>query len=77
MSQQKPNPKKMIIPVEDAEGNFRILRLSEVNAITGEVEGDPQSAAIFHAKGKKYKHIHTEKAVEQFNAYWQANKRLA
>jgi hypothetical protein len=74
MSQQKPDPSKIIIPVEDADGEFRMIRLSEVNAITGEIEGDPQSTAIFHVGGKQYKNLHTDKGVQQFNEYWLLNK---
>jgi hypothetical protein len=70
-----PDQKKIIIPVEDVKGNFRMLRASEVRMITGEVEGDPQSAAIFHVGSKKYKSIYTEKGVQGFNEYWQANKQ--
>ncbi|QWU15688.1 hypothetical protein SAMN04487895_12736 [Paenibacillus sophorae] len=74
MSQKMPDPKKVIIPAEDADGNFRMLRVSEVNMITGEVEGDPESAAIFHVGGKKYKNVHSEKGAQGFNEYWSANK---
>lgn len=74
MTEQQNEPVKAI-PVEDEEGNFRLLLLSEVCWIGGEVEGDPESDAIFHADdGKKYKVIHSQKAADQFNEYLQKNK---
>jgi hypothetical protein len=64
-----------VIPAEDEDGNFKLLFAEKVLYIKAEVEDDLESDAIFHYEdGKKYKGVHTEKAVAQFNEWIQSEK---
>ncbi|WP_438351587.1 hypothetical protein ACP8HI_13660 [Paenibacillus sp. FA6] len=61
---------EQVIPVEDDEGNFKLLIAEKILYIKAEVEDDLDSDAIFYYEdGKKYKGVHTEKAVAQFNEW--------
>ncbi|WP_054956553.1 hypothetical protein [Paenibacillus dakarensis] len=64
--------KQQAIPAEDDQGNFKLLDVERILSISSEIEGDEDSAAIFHYEdGKKYKYVHSEKAMKQFGEWIQ------
>ncbi|MGN7358671.1 hypothetical protein ACTHPF_12365 [Paenibacillus sp. SAF-054] len=65
-------PKQQAIPAEDEQGNFKLLDVERILSISSEIEGDEDSAAIFHYEdGKTYKYVHSEKAMKQFGEWIQ------
>lgn len=55
--------------VEDDEGNFHIIKLSDVYFIKNTEPDNPDGLLSYTLENKVYYGLHTDKAIGQFNEY--------